>query len=276
MDKPKNIEKAKLIKVPGEKVIVIEDPEAIIDKSHFEDFLTKSFNSVEKESENDPDFVNDGKIDVLELYPDTDLETYINCIPPKEISYEDYYKIVKHYFAINEISFEFSTTVPVALYPILKENDQIIIPADTSDYHTDLYVEEGIKPLIKALMEFPGVQIIQSCQGHYDKNDPTHLTDWLCCAYVVYTVTNIVALNKLTSELNRNFTKMFQHFQLDDREDWAVKKWFSENSLVTSYGHEEGTGTVFEISFRYMVEEQSRVWSMIEYLGSQLQHESKV
>ena len=35
MDKPKNIEKAKLIKVPGEKVIVIEDPESIIDKSHF-------------------------------------------------------------------------------------------------------------------------------------------------------------------------------------------------------------------------------------------------
>ena len=101
-------QKPKLISVPGQTVILIEDISNMMNVEDFSTFLTETFSSLKPElidSEN-KEFVNDGSVEAHKLYPDTDLVTYIYCVRPTSVSYENYFKIVKFYFAKNEITFE--------------------------------------------------------------------------------------------------------------------------------------------------------------------------
>ena len=139
--------------------------------------------------------------------------------------------------------------------------------------HSDEYVEYGIEPLVKSLIEFPGIEIIESCHGHYDKNSPLAKNDWVCYAYVVFGASDFENLNKLSSELQKQIALMFQHFQLDDVQVSSVKDWYRRNGLLTNFGYHKDKGTIFEIAFRYVLGEQDMIFQMIDYLGQKLHYE---
>ena len=211
---------------------------------------------------------------IHELYPETNLVIYVYCIRPQNILYQDFEEAVKNYFVKYGISYEYQSTIPVALYSILKENGHLTKhELYKMIEHSDEYVEYGIDPLVKSLLEFPGIEIIESCHGHYDKNSPVAKNDWVCYAYVVFGASDFENLNKLSSELQKQITSMFRHFQLNDVEDSFVKKWFDKNGLLTNFGYHKDKGTIFEIAFRYVLREQTMIFQMIDYLGQKLHYE---
>ena len=108
---------------------------------------------------------------IHELYPETNLIIYVYCIRPQNINYKDFEEAFNNYFVKCGISYEHQNTIPVALYSILKENGHLTKhELYKMIEHSDEYVEYGIDPLVKSLLEFPGIEIIESCHGHYDKN----------------------------------------------------------------------------------------------------------
>jgi hypothetical protein len=211
---------------------------------------------------------------IHELYPETNLVTYVYCIRPQNINYKDFEEAIKNYFTEYDISYEHQNTIPVALYSILKENGHLTKhELYKMIEHSDEYVEYGIEPLVKSLIEFPGIEIIESCHGHYDKNSPLAKNDWVCYAYVVFGASDFENLNKLSSELQKQITLMFQHFQLDDVKVSSVKDWYRRNGLLTNFGYHKDKGTIFEIAFRYVLGEQDMIFQMIDYLGQKLHYE---
>jgi len=245
----------------SEDVIIIDDELKEINVEELNDFLYEHLKS--------------SKIcTIYELYPETNLVTYVYCIRPQNINYEDFYEAFNNYFIKCQISYSYQTSIPVALYSVLKENGHL---SKNELYkmieHSDEYVEYGIEPLVKSLIEFPGIEIIESCHGHYDKNSPVADSDWACYAFVVFGASDFENLNIFSLALQKQITRMFQHFQVNDVEDSGVKEWYKRNGLLTSFGYNKDKGTVFEIAFRYEVAEQIKIFQMIEYLGQQLHYE---
>ena len=245
----------------SEDVIIIDDELKEINVEELNDFLYEHLKS--------------SKIcTIYELYPETNLVTYVYCIRPQNINYEDFYEAFNNYFIKCQISYSYQTSIPVALYSVLKENGHL---SKNELYkmieHSDEYVEYGIEPLVKSLIEFPGIEIIESCHGHYDKNSPVADSDWVCYAFVVFGASDFENLNIFSLALQKQITRMFQYFQVDDVEDSGIKEWYKRNGLLTNFGYNKDKGTVFEIAFRYEVAEQIKIFQMIEYLGQQLHYE---
>ena len=207
------------------------------------------------------------------LYADSQPTTYFYCIKPVNLSYDDFFECICSILRSQgfPVSSKASHTIPVAVYDILVSNKHLDeITENNIIEHTDEWVEIGMVPLIKSLMTFPGIEIIESCNGHYNPNDPTY-EDWICYAWVLFKVDSISSLNKLTSSLKRSLTQTWQYFQLDDREDWPVKNWYINNGVLLSFAGTEDDDTMFEITFRYEANQQSQIFKIIDYLGRNLQ-----
>ncbi|SVC88587.1 uncharacterized protein METZ01_LOCUS341441 [marine metagenome] len=221
------------------------------------------------------------------LYPDTDMIRYAYCVKPENINIEDFYdKIVEYYSTTKghqwkykpanehiEDYMENTNCIPIAVYPILKKNNHLDELPEIVE-HTDEWVEYGVVPLVKTLMNYPGVEIIKSCHGHYNPKDPTWTTDWICYAFVVFKVDELKTLNIISNQLRKTLKLMLQYFQLDDREDWSVKHWYENNGILLSYVGDTKGDTLFEIAFRYEAKGQEKIFQLIEHLGKHLNYEN--
>ena len=108
-----------------------------------------------------------------------------------------------------------------------KEIYLLLEDPDFKDHQKDI-VECGIEPLVSGINIFDGVDVIESCEGHYDQNDPAYDTDWQCCAYIVFTVDSMKNLNIFSSSIEKNIKIMWNYFKLFNHEDWSTKAWFEK------------------------------------------------
>jgi hypothetical protein len=139
---------------------------------------------------------------------------------------------------------------------------------EIKDHQKDI-VECGIEPLVSGINIFDGVDVIESCEGHYDQNDPAYDTDWQCCAYIVFTVDSMKNLNIFSSSIEKNIKIMWNYFKLFNHEDWSTKAWFEKNGLMLTFDG-GNSDTQFEFAYKYMAIEQERVFEQIKYLGKLL------
>ena len=167
------------------------------------------------------------------------------------------------------LAYDYMSGLPVDIYEALNRIDVLQIEHIEIKNHQEDVVENGIEPLVSGINTFDGVWIIESCEGHYDPNDPAYDTDWQCCAYIVFTVDSMKELNILSSSIEKNIKIMWDYFQLSDNEDWSTKAWFKNNGLLLTF---DGgvTNTQFEFAYKYMAIEQEKVFEQIKYLGELL------
>lgn len=170
------------------------------------------------------------------------------------------------------LAYDYMSGLPVEDYTSLTRIGALQIEHIENKGHQEDVVENGIEPVVSGINTFDGVWIIESCEGHYDQNDPAWNTDWQCCAYVVFTVNSMEELNILSSSIEKNIKTMWDYFQLSDNEDWSTKAWFKNNGLLLTF---DGgiTNTEFEFAYKYMAIEQEKVFEQIKYLGELLHGE---
>ena len=167
------------------------------------------------------------------------------------------------------IVYDHMSGLPVEIYENLNKIDALQIEHIEVKDHQENIIEKGIEPLVNGINRFDGVDIIESCEGHYDKNDPAYDTNWQCCAYIVFTVDSMKNLNIISSSIEKNIKIMWDYFQLSDNEDWSTKAWFKKNGLMLTFDG-GNSNTEFEFAYKYMSIDQEKVFEQIKYLGELL------